>query len=197
MINSSLLLEAGAIEISYKKGDWIFRQEEHARFYFLVIKGQVKMSNFSDQGQEFVQGLFSEDQSFGEPPLFADLTYPASAIASSDCTLIKLAKDKFLNLLLANPEISISICEGLAKRLHYKAVMASEISSQDPEHRIMTLLKYLKNELHKGAATLYPVDLTRQQIADMTGLRVETVIRSIKKMEKENLLSIRDRKVYL
>ncbi|MEP4094489.1 Crp/Fnr family transcriptional regulator [Reichenbachiella sp.] len=197
MIDSSLLLNAGAVETSYKKGDWIFRQGDHARFYFLIVKGQVKMSNFNDQGQEFVQGLFSETQSFGEPPLFTDLTYPASAIASSDCRLIKLAKNKFLDLLLSNPEISVSMCESLAKRLHYKAVMASEISSQHPEHRILTLLRYLKNEIHTDSSTPYPVDLTRQQIADMTGLRVETVIRSIKKMEKENLLSIRGRKVYL
>ena len=197
MIDLHILSEAGAKKIKLKKGDWVFRQGDHAFHYFQVIQGQIKMSNFSDQGQEFVQGLFSDGQSFGEPPLFVDVTYPASALAVSDCELIKLSKDKFMNLLLANPKINLEISRNLAKRLHYKAVMATEISSHDPEHRILTLLKYIKAEMKLEPDELFVVNLTRQQIADMTGLRVETVIRSIKKLETENQLKIKNRKVYL
>ncbi|WP_238349718.1 helix-turn-helix domain-containing protein [Chryseobacterium cucumeris] len=39
------------------------------------------------------------------------------------------------------------------------------------------------------------VPLTRQQIANLTGLRVETVIRSIKKMEREHILKLIGRKI--
>lgn len=197
MIDPKALKSAGATITSLSKGEWIFRQGDEARFYYQVISGKVKMSNFSNQGQEFIQGLFSEGQSFGEPPLLADLVYPASALAAEDCKLYKLGKQKFLDLLLNEPKIAIAVSEALARRLHYKAVMASEISSYDPEHRILTLLRYLKEELHPGSTSTHPVDLTRQQIADMTGLRVETVIRSIKKMEKDQVLTIKGRKVYL
>lgn len=197
MIDPGVLEQAGAKKIHFKKGDWIFRQGDHARNYFQVIQGQVKMSNFSEQGQEFVQGLFTEGQSFGEPPLFVEVTYPASALATTDCELLKLRKEKFMQLLLAKPEVNLEVSKNLAKRLHYKAVMASEISSHHPEHRILTLLKYLKTEMKLDTEVLLPIELTRQQIADMTGLRVETVIRAIKKMESENILQIKNRKVYL
>lgn len=197
MITPDLLREAGAKNFQLKKGEWIFRHGDHARYYFQVISGQVKMSNFNEQGQEFVQGLFTDGQSFGEPPLFVDVTYPASAIASTNCELLKLAKDKFMQLLLAQPEVCMKISEHLAKRLHYKAIMASEISSHDPDHRILTLLKYLKAEMATDPNSLFAIELTRQQIADMTGLRVETVIRSIKKMQAEKLLEIQNRKVYI
>jgi CRP-like cAMP-binding protein len=40
------------------------------------------------------------------------------------------------------------------------------------------------------------VELTRQQIADMTGLRVETVIRSIRHMQDKGALVIDKGKVY-
>ena len=42
----------------------------------------------------------------------------------------------------------------------------------------------------------YLVDFTRQQIGDLTGLRVETVIRAIKSLEKKRMLKIINRKVY-
>ena len=75
--------------------------------------------------------------------------------------------------------------------------MASEISSQKPEHRILKLIDYFKETIHKTTVDKkYQVDLTRQQIADFTGLRVETVIRSIKSLEKKKLLFINKRKLF-
>ncbi len=40
------------------------------------------------------------------------------------------------------------------------------------------------------------VNHTRQEIANLTGLRVETVIRTLKKMETEKLVCIINRKLY-
>lgn len=197
MISETLLEKYGGVKFTVNKGDWIFREGDHARFFFQIVQGEVKMSNYSSNGKEFVQGIFGENQSFGEPPLFEDIAYPASAIAHSDGELYKLTKDHLLTLLLENPKENLSMTKVLAKRLHYKAIMASEISSQEPEHRIITLLNYLKNELHLPENKSFEVKLTRQQIGDMTGLRVETVIRSIKKLEKEGKISIMNRKVFL
>ena len=39
--------------------------------------------------------------------------------------------------------------------------------------------------------------LTRQQLANMTGLRVETIIRTMKQMEKEGKLNIIRGKVFI
>jgi CRP-like cAMP-binding protein len=40
------------------------------------------------------------------------------------------------------------------------------------------------------------IPLTRQQLASFTGLSVETVIRSIKNMEKNGVLKIQNRKIW-
>lgn len=91
----------------------------------------------------------------------------------------------------------MQITRTLANRLHFKAIMASEISSQDPRHRILRLLDYLKQSVLKNKTPFsFQVDLTRQQLADLTGLRVETVIRVIKDLEKKGELKIKNRKVY-
>ena len=197
MIDDNLLLDFGAKKVAYTKGDQLFREGETATNYYQVASGEVKMNNYNSEGKEFIQGLFSAGQSFGEPPLFANVKYPANAEAISDTEVIHLQKQKFLNLLTSHPDIHLEITETLAKRLHYKAIMASEISSQEPEHRILRVLDYLKKYVHqKEDKFSYKVDLTRQQIADLTGLRVETVIRATKALEKKGELKIMQRKVY-
>jgi CRP-like cAMP-binding protein len=68
--------------------------------------------------------------------LFLDRTYPANAEAVEDSELLCISKNNFLKLINENPAVSIKIIEVLAQRLHYKSVMAAEISTHDSEHRL-------------------------------------------------------------
>lgn len=197
MISEALLLSNGAIFKKYKKGDVIFKEGEMPMHYYQIVQGEVKMCNYNDEGKEFVQGFFHVSHSFGEPPLFLDRVYPANAIAVSDCEVLVMGKASFHQFVKENADVSLAIIENLSQRLHYKAVMSAEISSQDPEHRLLKLMDYsiafFKIEKETEG---YRIDLTRQQMADLTGLRVETVIRTMKMLEAKKQIKISNRKVY-
>jgi CRP/FNR family transcriptional regulator, cyclic AMP receptor protein len=206
MISIDVLKQYGAKEISPLKDEVLFREGEEALNYFQVVSGSIKMITNSSEGQEFIQGIFKADDSFGEPPLFCSFPYPSTARALEDSVIIKLSKEKFFLLLKENFEIHLHLDQILCQRLKYKSMILSEISFYDPEHRIMSLLKYLKDDstrsaVHKHemirANHTYVVPFTRQQIADMSGLRVETVIRTVKKMEGEGKLQLIDKKITL
>lgn len=196
MINENLLIDHGAKRVSFSKGDQLFREGESALNFYQVASGEIKMNNYNRDGKEFIQGIFATGQSFGEPPLLANVKYPANAEAISDAEVFQLSKEHFMELLSSNPKVHLKITETLAKRLYYKAIMVSEISSQEPEHRILRILDYLKNVAKIEEQFGFKVDLTRQQLADLTGLRVETVIRATKSLEKKGELQIKKRKVY-
>lgn len=197
MIDEAMLISFGAKNVEFQKDEYIFTKGDTAKYYFQVVEGDVKMNNYSDEGKEFIQAIFSKGRSFGEPPLFGDFGYPANAVTITKTTLLKLGKASFLELLETHPRIALQFMKGLAERLNYKAIMAAEISTQESGHRILALLDYLKNDIYKikGKHT-YNVELTRQQIADLTGLRVETVIRTMKDLEKNGEIIIKSRKVW-
>lgn len=197
MISEALLEQHNATRKKFKKGTLIFDEGKLPMHYYQIISGDVKMCNFNDDGREFTQGIFHDGQSFGEPPLFLERVYPAKAIALTDCELFVLTKEHFLEMIKNNSEVALEIIEHLAQRLHYKAVMAAEISSENPEHRLLKLIDYnVKFFKLKKEKDGFRIRLTRQQMADLTGLRVETVIRALKSLEKKNLIKIVDRKVY-
>ncbi len=196
MIAIHLLQQFGAELKHFAKGTALFQEGDHARYYYQVASGEVKMNNFNDEGKEFLQGIFTAGDSFGEPPLLIDEPYPANAEALTDATVYLLSKVRFFELQSANPEAAIAISTRLAKRLYYKAIMASEISSQDPEHRLLKLIDYFKANVDPvPEGEKYSVPFTRQQLADLTGLRVETVIRAIKALEKKDKIVIHKRKI--
>ncbi|TDG37418.1 Crp/Fnr family transcriptional regulator [Pedobacter changchengzhani] len=197
MINECLLEQTGAKRVFLEKNQIIFKEGETARYYYQIVTGAVKMNNFNDEGKEFIQGIFVDGNSFGEPPLLINDNYPANAAALIPTTVLQLTKERFLNLLFQNPKVHLDLTTTLAKRLYFKTIMASEISSQDPEHRIIKLIDHFKLKISKVPQDLmYKVDITRQQIADLTGLRVETVIRAIKSLEKKGEITIKDHKVF-
>lgn len=196
MIDEDLLLNHGAKKATFSKGDQLFREGESANNFYQIASGEIKMNNYNEDGKEFIQGIFSIGQSFGEPPLLANVKYPANAEALSDAEVFQLSKEQFLELLSSNPKVHLKITETLAKRLYYKAIMVSEISSQEPEHRILRIIDYLKQINKVEGRFTYRLDLTRQQLADLTGLRVETVIRASKSLEKKGEVQIKKRKIF-
>ncbi len=196
MISEKLLEEFGGQKRALSKNEILFNEGNRALYYWQVAEGSIRMFNFSEDGQEFTQGIFGPGESFGEPPLFCDFDYPSSAIAVEESTVYRLTRESLFRLLKENFDVHLEITTTLSKRLQYKAMILREMSSHPPEHRILTLIDYLKEGALPEPGKKYEVPLTRQQIADMTGLRVETVIRSIKAMEEKGWVDIVDRKVY-
>ncbi|HBK71936.1 MAG TPA: Crp/Fnr family transcriptional regulator [Flavobacteriaceae bacterium] len=196
MIPKEVLLEYGATERTYKKGDFIFQKGNKATKYYQIISGEIKMNNYNDDGKEFIQGIFKEGKSFGEPPLFIDRIYPSNAQVIKEAIILELPIESFDKLIL-NPEICLEIVKTFSKRLYYKSLVATEMSYEDPEHRILSVLDYFKTYTNKKKSNkLYKIDFTRQELASLTGLRVETVIRAIKSLENKGSIKIIDRKVY-
>lgn len=194
MIPENLLLNYGAVIEKIKASEVIVTEKKRADFYFQIKTGEVKMFNLNENGKEFVQGIFYDGESFGEPPLFGDFKYPASAATVKPTQLYKLPKSKLFELLTDNPEINLKFTKALAKRLYYKATILKEISVHPPEHRILALIDFLKNNY--GTNEPFRVALTRQQIADLTGQRVETVIRAIKQLEQDGEITLVKHKVF-
>jgi CRP/FNR family cyclic AMP-dependent transcriptional regulator len=197
IIPKEILIEKKAHFIEVQKDDSIFLEDESASFYFQVLRGTVKMSSYSENGQEFIQGIFKAGQSFGEPAIFGDFPYPNNAIATEKSEIAKLPKDVFFTLLKENFTIHMKFNSLFSNRLRYKAILLKEISSYCPDHVIMTLLRYLRDNSVEEDKSQFCIPYTRQQIADMTGLRVETVIRTVKKLQKDGKLEIRQHKIYL
>lgn len=181
----------------YKKDEYLFYEDDLPHHYYQVIEGSVKMSSFSSNGQEFIQGVFKPGESFGEPAIFGNFPYPNNAIAMEDSVVAKMTADAFLNMLKENFDVHLKFNEIMSHRLRYKAVLLKEISSYHPEHIVMTFLRYIRENAGKKNEKPFVVPYTRQQIADMTGLRVETVIRTVKKLQGEGKLDIKKHKIYL
>jgi len=194
-IDENILITWGAVVKKYTKNEIIFEEGTNAQFYFQIKKGTVKMSNSNDDCKEFTQGVFNDGESFGEPPLFVNENYPASSIALTDCIIFKLSKVTFFRILNEYPTIHYTFTTLFAKRVLMKSKLLRDIINHTPEERIISFLDAYKVKINSIDVKVQ-IPYTRQEIANFTGLRVETVIRTLKRLQEDQKVSIKFRKLY-
>ncbi len=196
MIDIDLLLTLGAVYKKVGQGEMIFMEGTRCNFYYQLVSGKVRWSNINDDGKEYLQTMVEPGECFGELPLFDGGLYAATAIADEDCVIIKLHESTFHQLLIEHGEIQFAFSKLLAQRLRFKFFMLKEFMHNEPEERITSLISYLKETKHNFCEHCGKIKLTRQQIANMTCLRVETVIRTMRSMNERGQINIRKGKVY-
>ncbi|ASK29165.1 Crp/Fnr family transcriptional regulator [Chryseobacterium sp. T16E-39] len=195
VISENILYNMGAEIKQYAPTELIFNEGDPAQYYYQIITGEVKLNNYGEDGKEFIQNILTEGQCCGESILFIDKAYPMNAQAITECQIVRLSKNLFFELLAQSPELYFEISSFLSQRLYYKYIMMQNISSLNPIIRLTGLMDYLKSFQIEKSKFSFSIPLTRQQMANLTGLCVETVIRSFKKMEKEDIVQIENRKI--
>lgn len=198
MIDENILLARGAAYKRVKKGSIIFNEGEKCYFYYQLVEGRINWINYDYDGRVYIQYIVQKGECFGELPLFDEDLYAATSTAETDSIILQLPKITFHELLKDRIDIVFAFTKLLAQRVRYKFFILKGMASNNPEYQIMELFHYYKSKnKHNIAQEPFKIDLTRQQIAGITGLRVETVIRTIKKLENNGILTIKKGKVYL
>lgn len=196
MIDIDLLLTWGGTYRNLEPEEILFMEGSSCSFYYQLVSGGLRWVNINEEGKEYLQTLIEPGQSVGELPLFDDKPYAATAISNMKSTVIRLHKSDFHNLLAEYPPIHLNFSRLLADRLRFKFFLTKEMAGCHPEKLILDLLIYFAvNGLHVCPKDRH-VKLTRQQIANFTGLRVETVIRAIRHLSETGTLKIEKGKVF-
>lgn len=196
IIDEELLLSSGAELVRYKVNDIIFKEGDVPKYYFQIKTGTVKINNYHEDGREIIHSIPFDGHCLVESSLFIDKDYPVNAVAMTACEIIKLDKVKFLALIGSSPDLLSKLYTYTAERMYYRHVMLNNISAPDPGTKVKRVMECLKSYNQYTSKYSYQFPFTRQQLASLTGLCVETVIRVVKKMEKEEMVRIENGKIF-
>jgi len=98
--------------LSVSDGTTVFKENEPGDSFYVILSGMVRLDR---GGREIC--LLKEKDYFGEMALLDQEARSARAIAATDCELLKLNREDFLDLLEEYPRLSQEIIRTLARRL--------------------------------------------------------------------------------
>lgn len=166
---------------------------------FVVQSGAVKLFKMADNGREQVLVIERAGSTVGEFSIFAGGTFPASAVAVEESTLLFLPKKRFVDLCRRNSEVALAVIRTLAWRFRYLAELVEELSLKEVSHRLARFLR--DRALRTGVRTRhgieFPLEETNQQIGAEIGTVRDLVSRNLRRFVDRGIIRLERRKVII
>jgi CRP-like cAMP-binding protein len=188
-------LQKSGIKKTYAKDELIFSEGETADFLPIVCSGCVKMVRYPEPGKEVIIGIFRAGEIFAIAPALDGKRFPATAIAKEKTRLLILPRASFLKLMQESSDFAAVLMTRMCGLLRDRTATVQILATSSAEHRVGSVLLRLANSVNTNCPLEIP--FRRQEIAEMSGLTIETTIRSVRKLEKRGLLKIVNRKIIL
>jgi CRP-like cAMP-binding protein len=196
IINEKILKAHGAQLLSLEKEQYLLTSETYPEKYYQVTSGSLKITSDKIGSNEFIHQICGKGDPVGETFLSSEGLYKINAIALSPVTAYSLDRSEFHDILRESPETITRLYHYSCQQINQQQNLISKIAFSDPRTIILEVIAYLKNKTERPGRFQYEVPYTRQQIAAMTGMRIETVVRTVKLMEKDNIVKIVNGKVF-
>ncbi|MGD1317713.1 Crp/Fnr family transcriptional regulator [Chryseobacterium sp. 2R14A] len=196
VIDVKLLLLYESEELTIAADEIVFNEGSQSDHYYQIKSGSVKLVN-SFSGAEFTHAYSYKGDSLGEEFLLSNHPFSYTAIARKNTVVFRLSRNKFLQIIHKYPDAQFNLLQIMGARMRYKNIMMYAIATLAPRQKILAFLKLYKEFKYYPGSLPYEIPFTRQEIANMIGIRVETVIRNIKELEKNGELKIIKRKIFI
>jgi CRP-like cAMP-binding protein len=174
-----------------------FRQGQEARHLFVMVGGQVKVSQLTPEGHQIVVRYAGPGEMFGCAPLYGGKEYPATATAVIPSQALAWNRPAMDRLMERYPVIALNALELLGEELFETRARYQELATERVERRVARALLRLVAQggrrVEGGVLIDFPV--TRQDLAEITGTTLHTVSRILSGWEQQGMVASGRRKI--
>ena len=143
----------------------IFREGEPGRHMYVILDGNVEIRKRTGEKTTRTMITLKKGDIFGEMAVVEGKGRSATAIAASDCRLLRLDEEAFYDLVEKNPDFAVKMIKTLSSRLRSADTLIEEVMGSDTDKQVfLGIAEYLKSkgELPQGEiVTFSGPELTR------------------------------------
>ncbi|MCM1566756.1 Crp/Fnr family transcriptional regulator [Dehalobacter sp. 4CP] len=195
---SKTLIEAGE-KVFYKKNTTIASPGEIIDKFYYILKGRVLCIEYSPEGNEKIEFILEDGSIFLESNLLFDVPAFTYFKAVEDSYIIHLSKNKLMELILNNLDISLFIMESLTKKFFSSMSRIEELLFHDVEWRICNLFISMAKSYGIETENMIKLNfkISHQFIGHLLGINRITSIKIIKKLKGMNYIEQIDGYYYI
>jgi CRP/FNR family transcriptional regulator, cyclic AMP receptor protein len=189
---SAAVLEIGAGTALYKEG------EPSGAVYFMR-EGRVKLYRASGgpKARDQILGVVGDGSVLGLASALEGRPQSQGATALTDCVLYAVFRDELVNLMASYPEASLRLAQALAARTRELENLVGNLVFRSAPQRVARMLLDLATE--EGRVTkrgvVFEPSLSRQEIAEATGISREALSRTLSRLAQEGILDLGGKRI--
>jgi len=104
-------------ERRYDKGEVIIEENTAAERFFIIFRGKIEITKKFEDGEQFVLGVHSDGEFFGEMAILDEGPRSATARALESTSVLEISRTDFETLLYTAPILAFTIMKALSSRL--------------------------------------------------------------------------------
>lgn len=178
-------------EIFYQKGDL-------ATEMYQILKGSIRLCNYSNDGREIVTGQLRQGDCFGEMAIIDGFPRVCCAITNESSQVLILTKKNFKQLYQKHPEISQQLNLLMCRRIRLLYELTEEANTLNLNQRLSRTLYRLSysHGIKKADDSLY-INTSHEELGRMLGASRQSVSKELKSLERKDTIKICYNKIYI
>ncbi|HNY01517.1 MAG TPA: Crp/Fnr family transcriptional regulator [Bacteroidales bacterium] len=181
------LINSSRFQVSYKAGEIIFKQGTPSPYFVCVTSGLAKIY-IEGYGKNLILALVKPvDYIFG-PGIYVDNRHYYSAAAVEDCTACLIDVNIFKKLIRENPDFTEEFIRRVSLQAIFNFDQLINLTQKQMHGRIADVIFYLSEKIY--SQNPFELTISRQDLADLSGMSKESAIRILKEFKEEGILTL-------
>jgi CRP-like cAMP-binding protein len=185
------------ILVQYERGDLIFQEGEYASGIYIICHGMVRVGKYY-RGKRLTLELLKRGEILGMEALTDEgpTTRPEYAQAIEDTKVAFLEKAVFLAFLREHPAITAGLYQKALEKIVILQRKVVQLGLASADERVAGILLELGESCGKETRSGIAINvrLGRAELAELAGVSLETLIRSLSKLKQEGLIELHNQK---
>lgn len=181
-------IDCERVSIAYNPGEIIFKQGTPCHNFVCITSGLVKIYLEHENSHNVILGLVRPVTYLFVPGAFTDQRHHYTAVACEETTACLIDINVMRRLMRGNSEFANEFINKISGQV---IELFDKLSCYTQKHvfgRIADMLLYLQSRVYQKN----PFDLTisRQDLADLSGMTKESAIRVLKKFKEDGIITL-------
>lgn len=172
------------------KGTILFLQDDPSEWFYVIIKGWVKLFTETMDGDEAVIDMLSAGHILGETAVLEDGVHSFGAAAVEPVIALRLPSNLLKSAITEDHQTALAMLGALSRHRQRQTREIESLTLQNASQRIGCFLLRLCHPADAKPITLtLPYD--KSLIAARLGMKSETFSRALNKLRKETEISVK------
>ncbi|MEG6616803.1 Crp/Fnr family transcriptional regulator [Peptococcaceae bacterium 1198_IL3148] len=180
-----------------KAGQLIYSEGEECNGLYIVMHGLIKLYYESIDGKEQIVDIIEPGGVFGNVSLAQASTCDVSAEGYEDGIYCSIPLTYYQELIQTKPQVALRLLSVLEGQLTKSRKTIRDLALKRARQRMASIINRLAADEYQNGAAGREISLpiTVQTLAFMSGLTQETASRVLSEFRKENIISLKSRKL--
>jgi CRP-like cAMP-binding protein len=180
-----------------RKGDVLFRKGDEGMALYIVLRGKVRISMPTRQGEEITLAVLSDGDFFGEMAILDGLPRSADAAAQEESQLYVLNRKDFIAFLSRNETALRAILQALSLRLRSTDDLIHEICFLPLSARLSRRLLEMSRLRRQGDDSPGEIRITQRELANLLGVTRESINKELRKLRDRGALVTSRNRIFI